>query len=444
MSFTFFKQKLSIIKFLVVPLTLVFLLFACRKSLDQSFVSKDLYNPSNERLNTGLISKWYDWYNKSISNAPKLDFSKAQTSRIKNIEVIRIPVQNSRGMIYFYESNGLKAFFIRDNRGFGLNRGIKPNIEFINLNTFEYKVSTYQNGKVDSVFTALLERPSSSTKQSNLETIVKKSNGTFWFDVGCVLSLGIPRWGPTGERECWGLNIWGWLGEAFSEDQSGERDLEGGYWTSFQSGYFGGVGLEPGNNGPSDPGSFASFLPTISVDPTILAPENWDYISDDFYSEDGDEDDVNNSADTGPLGYFPSYFSFSNNRVVTIIFGTTSSDNLSANQEVSQRLIDAVRDALDAATLTENITSIYIKATTNGGHQNGSNHYKKLAVDISRINGVPIITTGANSKVTALQNALDNVTHRRENFGPAFKHKFGSPWTVGGHADHIHFSVNGY
>ena len=267
--------------------------------------------------------------------------------------------------------------------------------------------------------------------------------GHFWFDVGCILSLGIPMWGPTGERECWGLDIWGWIGSLFENDDSGERDTDGGGWVDISSGYFGGLGIGTGDTGPYDPSGFSEYLLTIGANPNTLTPEAWSSIDDDIYAEDGDDADTDNSSSTGMLGFFPSYFSFSNNRTVTITFGNTS-DNVSANQEVSQRLIDAVRDALDAATLTENITSIHIKATTNGIHATTSNHYKKLAVDISRINGVPMITTGANSKVISLQNALENVAHRRENFGPAFKHKLGVVHVISGHADHIHFSVNGY
>ncbi len=439
-----FIQRISFVKYFLYLLIFSFYLSGCRKSVDQNLATYGKTRLPIKTVNTGLISKWYDWYNQSINNAPALEFSLAQRSIIKGNEVIRIPVKGSRGMVYFFQSNELNAVFVRDNRRVNSNEKIKSNIEFINLNTIEYKVATFKDGKVDSLFTALLNQPGAISNTSSSETILKQSSGTFWFDLGCIFSLGIPRWGPTGERECWGLNIWGWLGEAFTEDESGERDLDGGAWTSFQSGYFAGIGLEPGNNEPSDPGSFANFLSTISIDPTTIAPENWNSIDDDFYAEDGDGEDVANSTDTGPLGYFPSYFSFSGGRVINITFGTTS-DAVSANQEVSQKLIDAVKDALDVASQSVNITSIHIKATTNGSHATSSNHYKKLAVDISRINGIPLITMGANSIVTTFQNALDQVTGRRENFGPAFKHKLGSVVTnISGHADHIHFSVNGY
>jgi hypothetical protein len=44
--------------------------------------------------------------------------------------------------------------------------------------------------------------------------------------------------------------------------------------------------------------------------------------------------------------------------------------------------------------------------------------------------------------VDAIQTAFDTYSKRRENFGPHFKHEHGKPFTVGGHKDHIHLSVN--
>ena len=44
--------------------------------------------------------------------------------------------------------------------------------------------------------------------------------------------------------------------------------------------------------------------------------------------------------------------------------------------------------------------------------------------------------------VDAMQTEFENYAHRRENFGPLFKKKLGKNYTVSGHSDHIHFSVN--
>ena len=66
------------------------------------------------------------------------------------------------------------------------------------------------------------------------------------------------------------------------------------------------------------------------------------------------------------------------------------------------------------------------------------------AIDISKINGSSALALGPNNQlVVALQNAFENVPNRRENFGPAFERKWGQPWPVGDHQDHLHFSVDG-
>jgi hypothetical protein len=69
------------------------------------------------------------------------------------------------------------------------------------------------------------------------------------------------------------------------------------------------------------------------------------------------------------------------------------------------------------------------------------------AVDISRINGQKMILAypgdaSVKAIVDAIQTELESYAHRRENFGPAMKKKLGADYAIGGHADHIHFSVN--
>jgi hypothetical protein len=87
------------------------------------------------------------------------------------------------------------------------------------------------------------------------------------------------------------------------------------------------------------------------------------------------------------------------------------------------------------------ITSIYIKASTNGHHSATSNHYKGLAFDISRVNGIPAVVSGASDEITQLQLAFDQCANIRENFGPYFLHKFGQAYSAPAHEDHIHISV---
>jgi hypothetical protein len=142
----------------------------------------------------------------------------------------------------------------------------------------------------------------------------------------------------------------------------------------------------------------------------------------------------------------------SNGDIVSVKFGTTKSDNLSANQQVSIDLVDGIKFAIEEAntnlSAADKITSIYIMATSNGKHSASSNHSNGTAVDISRINGNKMAVTGNTDQVRELQKAFDNYTYIRENFGPHFKHKYTKStntwnysYSISGHKDHIHVSV---
>tara|TARA_B110001450_G_C17647014_1_gene491647 strand:+ start:98 stop:1681 length:1584 start_codon:yes stop_codon:yes gene_type:complete len=142
----------------------------------------------------------------------------------------------------------------------------------------------------------------------------------------------------------------------------------------------------------------------------------------------------------------------SNGNQISITFGVTGSDNQNSNKLVSVDLVDGIKFALEQAnnnlSLSNKIKSIHIAATTNGQHSPTSNHTNGTAIDISRINGEKMAITGITDQIIELQKALDNFQYVRENFGPHFKHKYyknTNTWNynypVGGHRDHIHFSV---
>ncbi len=148
----------------------------------------------------------------------------------------------------------------------------------------------------------------------------------------------------------------------------------------------------------------------------------------------------------------PNQLLLDNGDTVNVTFGVTKSDKQNADQEVATLLIDGIKFALNQANNnlqdSEKITDIYVMATTNGKHGTDSNHYKGTAVDISRINGQKMIVSGLTQQIIELQEAMDDFQNVRENFGPHFKHKFfigSNTWdlsyNVGGHQDHIHFSV---
>lgn len=150
---------------------------------------------------------------------------------------------------------------------------------------------------------------------------------------------------------------------------------------------------------------------------------NAGYDSYDTYDGDDVDDDNDNFTPTGPKSYIPSKITLNNGNTVTVVFGTTNTDHINANQLVDSRLVSALTQALNiVASNNLTIVTIYIEATTNGHHVKvTSNHFKGLALDISRINGVPLIVQGASKYVKALQNAFDCLPNIREKFWPLFQ-----------------------
>ena len=185
--------------------------------------------------------------------------------------------------------------------------------------------------------------------------------------------------------------------------------------------------------------------------PALEAMMNEDEVDfDELYIETLSPDD--NYDYQGSKQLITNPLILSNGNEISIEFGKTRSDGLSANQEVATELVNGIKFALEEAnnnlSSTEQINSIYIMATTNGKHGSTSNHPKGTAVDISRINGKKMILTGLNNQIIELQKAFDNFDYIRENFGPYFKHKYekaSNTWNyyhpVGGHKDHIHVSI---
>ncbi|QQL50795.1 hypothetical protein [Mucilaginibacter ginkgonis] len=170
---------------------------------------------------------------------------------------------------------------------------------------------------------------------------------------------------------------------------------------------------------------------------------------DSYDTDNGDDGDNDNETATTtnsamPTSHIPSTIILANGNTVQVLFGTTSTDHLYADRLVDSRLVTAITNALNIAESNgAYIVSIYIEATTNGTHTNAnSNHYRGTAVDISRINGIPLIVQHASKAVKTLQTAFDQLPNIRENFGPYFKHKQTLPWTIGGHENHIHISIN--
>jgi len=128
---------------------------------------------------------------------------------------------------------------------------------------------------------------------------------------------------------------------------------------------------------------------------------------------------------------------------VTVEFSQT------VNSNVDQKMIDGLKHCIKPNIATGyTLTKIYI-SSANDSHTFPSRHVQGAGkgVDISRINGMKMAIYYSSHQTVknitdAIQNSFESYTHRRENFGPLFKKKLGSPHAVSGHNDHIHLSVN--
>ena len=121
----------------------------------------------------------------------------------------------------------------------------------------------------------------------------------------------------------------------------------------------------------------------------------------------------------------------------------------SVSKSVDQKIVDALNHCIKTAIAPGYaLNKIYI-SSANDSHSYPSRHVQGegKAVDISRINGLKMSQHYSSNDVVknitnAIQDTFETFSGRRENFGPHFKKKLGSPHTVSGHDDHIHISVN--
>jgi len=133
---------------------------------------------------------------------------------------------------------------------------------------------------------------------------------------------------------------------------------------------------------------------------------------------------------------------------VTIIFDSTA-DGVSADNEVSEDLVKAVEETIKEVAKSETVTSITIKATTNGVHGANSNHSKSTALDINKINGKAVKDN--EGVILKLQDEFERRAGKNENFGPNYIKKKGVVWDPNAkpaykklqddHLDHIHWSI---
>lgn len=127
----------------------------------------------------------------------------------------------------------------------------------------------------------------------------------------------------------------------------------------------------------------------------------------------------------------------------TLTFDNDNSDNPSPDQAVHPNLAKAVEEVAAETGLDLNINS-----TTGGEHGSStSRHYQGKAVDINKINGLPVNHPDNKENVKKLQEAMNKHKGMRECFGPHLQEQIKTkgrekrPDTAGGHKGHIHFAV---
>jgi hypothetical protein len=133
--------------------------------------------------------------------------------------------------------------------------------------------------------------------------------------------------------------------------------------------------------------------------------------------------------------------------IPSIINGVTVELGSHVKGEVTTILIDGLKHCIKRDIASGHaLETIYISSAYDS-HSLPSRHMQQKAVDISRINGIKIVlgypqSSAIKAIVDAIQSSFESYRERRENFGPHFKKKLGKKWSVSGHDDHIHLSVN--
>jgi hypothetical protein len=133
--------------------------------------------------------------------------------------------------------------------------------------------------------------------------------------------------------------------------------------------------------------------------------------------------------------------------IPTIINGVTVGFASGVNTDVTQTMINGLKHCIKIQIASGYfLNKIYISSAYDS-HSLPSRHMQQKGVDVSRINDTKIaigypLNTAVKAIVDSIQDSFESFSSRRENFGPHLKKKLGQDWTVSGHNDHIHLSVN--
>lgn len=334
---------------------------------------------------------------------------------------VRVPLENSKGMIYFTKENSLQAVFIRQNYN---NKAIPTelsNSELIDLNSRSIRTITYKNNKADSLYTFVANQ---SPQSSNRYTIM---SGTFWQDLACLLTFGSPYWAMDNSRQCArGIN-WGSIGTFLASvfftnytDSAGDgipfdfAYIIGFYpqytfpnnpgdqnQTNYESTYYGGGGGSFDSNG-----NWIPYVPLLDREPAIPAPPFvWRFVEDDgtvFNDlEPNLEPDIQfDSADNYEV-LFPNFTALVKNLKT---FLKNNKEVMSALQKWSGFSKQQIIDKLTYQTSTNGpVIKLVNMPATNYGHFNGVVNNRVLEISLPW--------------VMALEKAAFNVVVNNDNVG---------------------------
>lgn len=399
---------------------LFFLLVSCKKE------ALEPIEELKENISKQELKDWISAFETNISNGNKVLLDKAVTTFVNKQMIVRVPLSSGGGEMIFSKNKTLEViFFRRVSFADKISSRFTGYYESIDMNNYAYKKVNYLEGiKVSAIKGKPIK--SSKTNHSGSEVLIESQSTWFGMFFYCLARhiFAVPQLRNDGT---WGCSV---LGGGESDDDGGDEDGDDGDGGEDEFPPYIPI-IYPPNNPPSPP-------PGYGYDPNPL-PGVDIYSWDGFLDEDNDDDNIVDPNDVQEL--LPESITLHTGVVVTIGYDNTE-DGVNSRLVVSKRLITALKETLELASIFVTINSINISASTNGVHGPTSNHSKGLAIDINKINGISVLSLGTDEKVVRLQGAFESVPNRRENYGPALKLRLGAPWRIGGHKNHIHFAIN--
>jgi hypothetical protein len=207
-------------RLIIISFFLSFIIFTgCRKENIETFVDKEVRNISAKE-----IQDWFANYKLTIQNGPEPILAKASKTFIKKQMIVRVPLSNGGGEMFFSKNKTLEViFFRRVSFADKISSRFTGYYESIDMNNYAYKKVNYLEGIKVSAIKGKPIKSSKTNSNDNQNLIVSQSSGT-WFSefLKCLgrFVFAVPKY-RNGSWECYGLG-----GE--SDDDGGDEDGDDG------------------------------------------------------------------------------------------------------------------------------------------------------------------------------------------------------------------------